>query len=101
MGDNILGFVSHVTRYVDGRIEIEFFDFEKNQVITFSNEKDGIPFDLLLALADSLSRNIWVKIEYENGKVASVSFEEYNFQKDVYKLKEKLDKVWNGYVERS
>jgi hypothetical protein len=101
-----LGFVTHVTRHVSERIEIEFFDFEKEKIITFSSfgenatSENTLTHALALALADSLSKNIWAKIDYENGKIASISFEEYNFHKDVYKLKEKLDKAWPGYLER-
>jgi hypothetical protein len=105
LAERVLGFVTHVTRYIHGRIEIEFFDFEKEKIVTYnylgqSGEND-LPESLANALADSLGRNIWVKIEYEHGKLLSVSFEEYNFQKDVYKLKEKLEKAWPGYLERS
>lgn len=90
-----------MTKYTDGKIEIEFFDIDKNAIMTFGNARDGLPQDLAVSLADSLARNIWVKIDYENGKVGSISFEEYNFSKDAYRLKEKLERVWKGYLERS
>lgn len=101
MSRSVHGFVTHVSGYMDGNVEIEFFDFEKSKIVTFSNVKEGLPKDIVDALADSLARNIWVKIDYENAKASCVSFEEYNFQKDIYKLKEKLEKVWNGYLERA
>jgi hypothetical protein len=41
--DDVLGFVSHVTRYVDERIEVEFFDFEKDKIAKFSNDKERMP----------------------------------------------------------
>lgn len=95
----MLGFVFHVTRYSNGDIETEFFDMEKNDKVTYST-KNGLPRETALALADSLGRNIWTKIESENGKVTSVSFEEYNFEKDFFKVREKLERVWKGYLER-
>lgn len=101
MAKGVIGFVFHVTRHVGGKIEIDFFDMEKERKITYSNLKKELPQDIANALADSLGRNLWVKIDYEKGKVKSVSFEEYNFQKDVYKLKQKLEKVWKGYLERA
>ena len=89
-----------MTRHIDGKIEMDFFDMEKEEKITYSNSKGELPQDIAVALADSLSRNIWVKIDYKSGKIKKVSFEEYNFQKDIYKLKEKLERVWKGYLER-
>jgi hypothetical protein len=100
MVSRILGFVSHVTRHVGGSIEVEFFDFEQNKILTFPNSNDELPRDIVTSLADSLGRNLWAKIEYRDGKLESVSFEEYNFQKDVYRLREKLNRVWKGYLER-
>jgi hypothetical protein len=99
--NRVLGFVTHVTQRVNGLTEIEFFDFERNVIVTLSNSRGGLPDKIASALADSLARNLWVKIEYERGKLSRVSFEEYNFQKDVYGLREKLEKVWKGYLERN
>lgn len=99
MTQSVLGFVFHVTRHLDGNIEIDFFDFEKEEKLTYST-KDGLPREIASALADSLGRNIWTKIDHKDGKLASVSFEEYNFEKDSFKLRKKLEKVWKGYLER-
>lgn len=43
---------------------------------------------------DSLGRNLWAKIHFDKKGIATeVSLEEYDFQKDVYGLKEKLGKL--------
>ncbi|MHB8567511.1 MAG: hypothetical protein ACYC7D_02345 [Nitrososphaerales archaeon] len=69
MTTTIHGFVTRVTRQIKGTIEIEFFDFEKNEIATFSsnpNTKEGLPEPIAFAPADSLAHNVWVKIEAEN-----------------------------------
>ena len=100
MTESIHGFVFHVTRFVNGHIELDFFDIDKNEKVTYSTERE-LPVDIARALSDSLGRNIWTKIDLDNKTIVSVSFEEYNFANDIYKLREKLDKVWPGYLERS
>jgi hypothetical protein len=100
MMKRVLGFVFHSTRHSDGNIDIEFFDFENNEKVDYSTT-DGMPKELAIALADSLGRNIWTRIDYDgDNRIASVSFEEYNFEKDSFGLRKKLDKVWQGYLER-
>ena len=86
MTESIHGFVFHVTRFVNGRIELDFFDIDKNEKVTYSTERE-IPLDIGRALADSLGRNIWTKIDLDNKTIVSVSFEEYNYVNDVYKLR--------------
>ncbi len=96
----VVGFVFHTTRHSDGNIDIEFFDFENNSRLEYSTS-DGLPRDVAVALADSLGRNIWTRVDYdEENKIAAVSFEEYNFEKDSFELRKKLEKVWPGFLER-
>ena len=52
------------------------------------------PKEIAQALFDSLGRNLWAKIHFNKKGIATeVSLEEYDFQKDVYGLKEKLGKL--------
>lgn len=96
MKGDLHGFVFHVTKYANNRIEIGFYDKDKDSIVTYStNSKGGqLTKGLAQVLADTLARNIWVKIRFNRkGRITEVAAEEYDFGKDVHGLKEKLAKL--------
>jgi ribulose 1,5-bisphosphate carboxylase large subunit-like protein len=96
MDGDVHGFVFHATKHANGNIEIGFYDKDKDSVVTYStNSKKGqLTKELARTLADTIARNIWVKIHVNRkGRIIEVSTEEYDFEKDVYRLKEKLSKL--------
>ncbi len=95
MGRDVHGFVFHVTEYKSGKIDIGFYDKDKDSMVTYSTSaKQGrLTRALAQALAGTLARNVWVKMRVEKGVVTEVSTEEYDFQKDMYNLKKKLRKL--------
>jgi ribulose 1,5-bisphosphate carboxylase large subunit-like protein len=96
MEGDVHGFVFHATRHANGNIEIGFYDKDKDSAVTYSTKpKEGqLTKELARALADTIAQNIWVKIHLnKKGKITKVSTEEYDFEKDIYRLKEKLRRI--------
>lgn len=88
-------FVFHVTIYASGNIEIGFYDKDEDSVVTYSTKpKEGHLEVLARTLADTLAQNIRVKIHVDKkGRITEVSTEEYDFEKDMHRLKERLARL--------
>jgi len=93
----IIGFVFHVTKYDNGNIEIGFYNKDNNSADNYSTDMSRagkLPKEIAQTLAGTLGCNIWAKIHFNKKGIATkVGLEEYNFEKDIYGLKEKLGRL--------
>ena len=75
-------------------MEIGFYNLEKNAVENYSTAGGEFSKEIAHALAASLGRNVWAKIDFDDrGAAISVELEEYDFAKDGKGLKRKLRKL--------
>lgn len=94
MGSTAIGYVYHVTKLASGDLEIRFYDSEKNTADTYSTVGGRFSKELAHTLAATIGRNVWAKIEFDDGGGAvKVGLEEYDFDKDVKGLKRKLARL--------
>nr|AFK24824.1 hypothetical protein Josef01_02j05_35 [uncultured archaeon] len=97
MDKSIVGFVFNVIKFDNGDIEIGFYNKDNNSADSYSTDgsKDGkLPKEIAQTLAETLGRNIWEKIHFnEKGIATKVELEEYDFETDYHHLKEKLSKL--------
>nr|AFK24896.1 hypothetical protein Josef01_05d18_48 [uncultured archaeon] len=97
MGKNIVGFVFYVIKFDNGDIEIGFYNKDSDSADNYSTDESRgrkLSKEIAQTLADTLGRNIWAKIHFnEKGAATKVELEEYDFEKDVHRLKQKLSKL--------
>ena len=87
MSKNLSGFVYRVRKHANGDMEISFMTEEEQEIelhYFINPSKNGeLPKEIAYTLAETLDRNIWSEISFdENGIATSITLEEAGSEED-------------------